>query len=1480
MNGAPSTATRTLASTVRPDRIPLSLAQTRMWFLNRLDPSSAAYHIPLVLGLEGLLDVAALSSAIVDLLERNESLRTRFPDGDAGPHQTVVDVSALPRLFDIDDVAPNSILGHINAFVNDSFDLCADLPIRCRLLRMSDRSHVLVIVAHHIAVDGLSLKPLSRDLIRAYQARRDGAAPDWEPLDVQYADYALWQRAALGDEDDEMSETAIQARFWRKTFATLPDTLNLPTSYPRPHTRAMVGGMVHAHVDPVLTEFLDDLAHSQGATRFMVFHAALAALLSRLTGSCDVTIGTPLSGRTDPRLEELVGMFVNTVALRTTVDLAQPLAELLTRCRDHDLEAFTHGDLPFDRVVELVNPPRTTSHTPLFQVILAFEDDSQFNLDLPGLAVEPLDRGEHAALFDLEFTITADGTTGSPLQLILTYATDIFDEPTARSLVDQFLTMLRAMGSHPATRVGDVDLVTAARAHHLVPCRGAEPSNTPSLRALLDLAVRQAADRDAVCEPDRSISYAELDARSTDLARGLSARSIGPASVVAILVHRSIELQIAIWAVVKTGAAFLPIEPSLPAERIASILSDAHANLVLTTAAAQPGCRDSVTYLRIDETQPMHAYPHHGQEQSLTPREPHPLDTAYLIYTSGSTGRPKGVAVTGAGVANLAEALRTQLPLGMHPRVLNAASPGFDAYVLEMLLALGSLGTLVVSAEALCVGDDLTSFIRRERIDCAFLTPSVLNTVDASDTFLRTVIVGGEQCPRELVDTWAPSTRMFNAYGPTEATVATVVSGPLTTSASWVPIGRPLPGTSAIVLDARLQPVSPGVIGELYLAGVQLAEGYRGLHAQTATHYVADPFGEPGERMYRTGDLARWHHDGQLEYVGRADSQVKIRGLRIELGEIEHTLVDHPGILASVATTREFPGGTVVAAFVVPYPGQRPDPAELRAHCAQRLPEYMVPYRVAVLDELPLTTSGKVDHARLPGTAPGAAVHRAPVTPVQQVIADTFADVLEVARVGLDDDFFELGGNSLSATRLAARLSAALDAAVPVRSVFDHPTVDQLGATLTMLEAGHSPLPEHPVERPERLPLSFAQSRMWFLSRFTDSAAYHIPLFLRLIGRLDVEALRAALADLVDRHEPLRTTYPAPTGQPMQVILPVGEVTPNLPVVDVDAAELDVAIDEFASLGFDLEFSPPFRCRLFRHSNDDHVLAVVLHHIAADGSSMAVLGTDLMHAYQARRRGMPVGWAPLHIQYADHALWQRSALGTVNDAESVLGTQLAHWREVLSGAREVLALPLDRPRPARQSFRGAAIEFDIDALLGERLDELARAHGATVFMLLHTALAVLLAHWSGEHDIVIGTAAAGRGDERLDGMVGMFVNSLVLRCDVPMNVAFNDLLRTVVQSDVDAFDNADIPFEALVDQLRPNRSGAHSPLFQVMLAYQNFRRANLILPDLTVSEVETPVDTTRFDLEFAIFERAGEGDAQRGPRCILSYATDLFDEVT
>ncbi|MFE1269846.1 amino acid adenylation domain-containing protein [Streptomyces sp. NPDC058758] len=1478
--------------------IPLSFSQLRFWFQEELDRGGESPNTSMALRLAARPDTAALREALGDVVARHESLRTVFPVTDGVPRQHVLE--AAPVGLPERRVAERDVEAALAEETGHRFDLKRELPLRAVLLAVgSTGRHVLAITVHHIAIDGWSVAPFLRDLSLAYAARLGGRPPSWDELPVQYVDFTLWQRKGLGSPDDPGSLAAEQLAHWRRALADAPAELPLPTDRPRRGAATHRAGSVPFHLPADGVRPLSALALRHGASTFMVLHAAFAGFLHRIGAGTDVLVGSPVAGRTDVGLDDLVGCFVNTVVVRTDTSGDPDFHELLRRTRRSVVAALDHQDVPFEQVVEAVNPARSADRHPLFRVMLSLQNNAGAVVDLPGLDARLLDYTHRTIVYDLLLDVTeTDGALGGAL----VYARDLFDRATAERLARGFTAFLAQAVAAPELPVGRHELLSPAERHTTLETWNGRATALPadSVPELFRRRAAAAPDATAVVCGGTRLTYAELDARADRLAHRLRRRGAGPERLVAVAADRSADLVVALLAVLRTGAAYLPLDPRNPDDRQRAVLADARPCLILADAStgeragALADGPPGLPLVLVDEPGP--AGPDRDAEAAEPGAWPEPAGdrAAYAMYTSGSTGRPKGVLVTHRNVVALA-ADPCWDEDGGHTRVLAHSPHSFDASTYELWVPLLRGGTVVMVPPGDSSPAALERAVAEGEANSAFLTTALFNLLVAEGNpvlgRLGHVWTGGEQPSAGAVRRMLgdhPGTALTHVYGPTENTAFTTFGrlDPARTADAGTasgtgrdayggrpPIGRPMANTRVYVLDERLRPVPVGVPGELYLAGAGLARGYLGRPGLTAGSFVADPYGGPGGRMYRTGDLVRWTADGELDFLARVDDQVKIRGFRVEPREIEAVLERHPAVARAAVLVREDrPGERALAAYVVPAPGLAGDPApEVAEHARRTLPDYMVPAVVVLPGGLPLTPHGKLDRAALPAPGRGGG-SRPPRTPAERLVCDLFAEVLGVPDVGADDDFFALGGHSLLAVRLVNRLREVLDDGITTRAVFASPTPAGLAARRGTGRSGRGRLRRRP--RGDVLPPSFSQLRFWAQGELAEGAASHtVTTALRLTGPLDAGALSAALGDVVARHESLRTVFPVVDGTPRQRVLEAGPF--SLPVREVPEPETDAAVSAASERAFDLARERPVRAELFARGPEDHVLAVTFHHIAFDGWSAAPFLRDLSSAYAARLRGRAPDLPELPVQYADFTLWQREVLGSTAAPDGVLARQLAHWRGVLDGAPDELALPLDRPRPATATHRAGTVPFRLAPAEHARLTALARRHGASVFMVLHAALAGLLRRLGAGTDVLVGSPVAGRTDSGLDELVGCFVNTVVVRTDVSGDPDFGVLLDRVRSAVLAALEHQDVPFEQVVDAVGPTRSAARHPLFQVMLSLQNNAAGALELPGLHVEALRPGrYRSVPFDLLFDLTESGG------GLEGSLVYALDLFDRAT
>ncbi|MEU9049299.1 amino acid adenylation domain-containing protein [Streptomyces sp. NPDC048384] len=1480
-------------------RLPLSYAQSRMWLLQQLDPASPAYNVCLAIRLRGPLDPGALRTALQGLIDRHEILRTRYPAAEDGTPEQIVDAVAevdfatadLRALPDEERDRRATELARTASAT--AFDLAADHPSRTLLIQHSEQDHALVLTVHHIAWDGGTFNALSRDLSALYRSAATGEPSGLEQLPLQYGDFAHWQHTTWTDE-----RLAEHLDHWRTALVPAPRSLALPTDAPRTARPTAHGDRRFHTFAPDVTDRLTAFTRGAGATPFMVLFAGLSALLHRTTGATDIPIGSAVMNRDLPGLEKLIGNFGNTLALRADLDGDPGFTELVERVRQLCTDGYAHQDMPFDKLVEQLGPERQPGRSVYFDVMLLFLTQGLEGPQLPGVTADWETVHNDTTQFDLSLEAFL---TGGRLRIEATYRSGLFTADTVDRLLRHLETLLAEALAGPELALSQLPLMTPAEQHQVLEDWNATEHPVPvtHLTGLLDEQAARTPHAPALVTDDgrTALDYAELHTRANRLARLLISHGVGPEHLVGVALDRGTDLVVALLAVLKAGAAYVPLDTGYPAERLAFMVEDAAPTLVLTTADTArilpPGVpllllgtdtgmdTDTGTESGTDTTAFDSAELTDADRlQPLRPEHP-----AYVIYTSGSTGRPKGAVVPHAGIVNRLLWMQETYELGPEDRVLQKTPASFDVSVWEFFWPLITGAELVLARPG---GHrdpgHLAELIRDRRVTTAHFVPSMLRVflddpaAGQARGVLRRLVCSGEALPTELAERCAeslPGTELHNLYGPTEAAVD-VTAWPCAegtrSAAGSVPIGRPVWNTRTLVLDAHLRPVPPGIPGELYLGGAQLARGYLHRPGLTADRFVADPYGPSGSRLYRTGDLVRWSAQGALEFLGRADDQVKIRGFRVEPGETEAAVAALPGVSQAAVTVRQDqPGDPRLVAYVVARPGTMLEPLRIRQDLKATLPEHLLPAAVVILDELPLTPNGKLDRAALP--APDLSdltTATAPRTEAEAHLCALFAALLGLPSVGVHDEFFALGGHSVLATRLVARIRAELGAVVPLRAVFDTPTVAALAPLLETPATERRP-ELRPARRPDLVPLSSAQARLWFLHRLEGpSPTYNIHTAVRLTGALDADALRTALHDVVARHEALRTVFPDTDGTPCQRILPAAAVP--FEVVATHPAELDTLLSEAAGYSFALDAEIPVRATLYALAPDEHVLFLLVHHIATDGWSAEPLLRDLETAYAARMRGTRPAWQPLAVQYADYALWQRQLL----DESGVAQSELDYWVRQLEGLPEELQLPADRPRPAVAGYRAGAVDFTLDAELHRRLRDLAAETGGTVFMAFQAALAVLLGRLGAGDDIPLGTPVAGRGDAGLDDLVGLFVNTLVLRTDISGDPTFRTLLARVRETDVDAYAHQDLPFERLVDALAPTRSMGRHPLFQVMLAHQQAPEETRDFAGLTLGELRVDFYTAKTDLAFHVFERP-DGDGITGA---LVFSRDLYDHET
>ena len=1474
-------------------RAPLSFAQQRLWFLDQLEPGSSTYNVPRALRLDGALDADALRRALEEIVDRHESLRTVFRSEAGELWQAVEGSRSVPLpLTDLSELPEGAAEARAMVLAEEEaerpFDLSQGPLLRASLLRLGSRSHILLLSLHHIVSDAWSTGVLFGELAALYEAFSNGRPSPLPDLPVQYADFALWQRDWL---QGEVLEELL--RYWRGRLEGAGAPLELPTDLPRPARQTFRGAVRSRLLPRDLRDALERLGQAESATLFMTMLTAFQTLLLRYTDQEDIVVGSPIANRSRSEIEGSIGFFTNTLVLRSDLSGDPTFREALQRVREVALGAYAHQDLPFEKLVEDLRPDRDLGRNPLFQVMVSLQNVVQQTRSLAGLTLTPLEVERTSAKFELSLFL---GERPEGLICVLEYNTDLFLPSSVERMLGHFQTLLEAVVENPDRPLSRLPILSPSERLEVVAAGRGPERAFPVGRCLPDLfevQVERGPDAAAILCGDTSWTYRELDERANRVARMLIASGVGVETPVGLCVERSEDMYAGLLGILKAGGAYVPLDPSYPAASLTGMLEDSKAPVLLTQRSLREKVPSGATrVLTLDDAS---GFPAEGVGALRGTIRPD--NAAYVIYTSGSTGRPKGVAGSHRSSLNRFAWMWEAHPFAAGERCCQKTALSFVDSIWEIFgPLLKGIPTVVIPDATVRDPRELARSLSGHGVTRIVLVPSLLRAIldlpaDSTGGLqgLKLWVSSGEALPEELLARFRssfPNAILLNLYGSSEvAADATAYDASGSDAVDrFVPIGRAIANTQVVVVDRQGEPVPFGVPGDIRLGGANLARGYHARPDRTAERFVPDPFApEPGQRLYVTGDLGRMREDGNVTYLGRRDHQVKVRGHRVEPGPVEALLSSHPGVReCAVVARKDATEGNRLIAYVSAAGAAAPEPEELRAFLKERLPEFMIPSLFVRIEALPRKPNGKLDRSALPDPT-GTDVLRetsyvAPRTAVEEQLASLWSEVLEVERIGTRADFFALGGHSLLGAQLLSRVRSVFGVDLPMRALFESPTLaglaERIGRARGAGRRAEDP-PFRPVDRAGKVPLSAAQKRMWFLDQLDPgNPAYNIRRAHRLVGPLDAEMLRRALDAVVARHEVLRARFTSEDGSAAQVIDPPGPV--SLPIANLTgvgesekAAEVRRRMAEEGERGFRLAQEPPFRVSLLRLAPAEYVLLMTLHHIAGDAWSMAVFYRELSAYYEAFAAGRSPSLPDLPIQYADFATWQAERV-----RGELLEDQLAYWRGQLTGAPPLLALPSDRPRPARRSFQGGRWSLSFPTALARQLTALSRKEGVTLYMTLLASYAVLLSASGGGEDLVIGSPTAGRQRLETEGLIGLFVQTLAMRADLSGNPTFREVLARTRQTVLGAFENQDVPFERIVDDLQPERSLSHNPIFQAWFVLQMAAPQSLRLPGITVAPIEMDSSRVRHDLQLSLWPSPG------GLAGSIEYSRDLFDPGT
>ena len=1479
---------------------PLSFAQQRLWFLNQLDGLDATYNMPSAIELLGPLDSIVLKDVFDEICRRHEALRTNFVTIDGQAFQIIRESRETElSVINLEELIPNKQQEEYQrlalAVCHAPFDLEHDHLLRLKLVRFSQERYILLLVVHHIVSDGWSNgNVLLKEICALYDAFSRGAVSPLLPLPIQYADFAQWQRQLL---DGPRSDVLV--KYWKNKLKGIPSLVELPTDYPRPLRQGYAGKTTYFTIDSDRLQSLKLLGKPIGASLFVVLQAVFCTLIARYSRQTTVVIGSPIANRTTIELEQLIGFFVNTLVLRTDVDPDTSFTKLLTHVRDNFLEAYQHQDLPFERLVEAVDPERNPSFSPLFQVMLILQNQNEERdgLRIGNLRLNAVPIAANTAMFDLTLKFEEQS---EQLFAELEYNTDLFKVSTIQRLIEHFENIIDEVIQNPNQKISALCLSSDAELKRLTLDFNHTNKKYPKQKSICDLFEEQAIrypDRIAVLFETEQISFGELNARASHLASYLKNQGATTETLVGLCVERSILLIVGLLGILKSGAAYVPIDPSYPKNRIKDMVDTAHIRLIVAQRTTQPlFALDPVDVVCMDSDWELIKRAS-ASDFLATRNKIHGDNLAYVIFTSGSTGKPKGVQITHGALHNFLETMLEKPGLNRDSTLLAVTTISFDIAALELYLPLISGARIaLVPKETAGDGHALVKLLFATQATALQATPAtwrlLFASVEPSQLMLEQALCGGEALSAELAERLLKSkAEVWNVYGPTETTIWSTrnqlrsndINGHSNPS-----IGRPIANTVIFIIDPSLDTTPLGIPGDLYIGGLGLSRGYLNEPGLTAERFIPSPFSlTPGQRIYQTGDVARFLENGDIEYIGRSDFQVKVRGFRIELGEIESVLAQHPQVKNAVAVCQVSNQDHVTLnAFVEikNISGQQSSDiqdltAVLRSLIAAQLPSYMLPSNIAVLEHLPLTPNGKIDRKALPHikSLSSQKQYIGPRNEHEQRIEQLWSKVLNTERIDIHDNFFTLGGHSLLALQIITKIRDAFLVDIPVQALFDHPTIALLAEFLSSnhqtIKKLSPPILAQTEEQRRVSVLSYSQKRLWFLDQLEGlNSNYHISTALELLGKINVDALNAALVKIVARHEILRTIYTQADGEPSAVVVAAPRSLLEINRLEVSSQQhQDVQkwLVDKNTKPFDLSKDIPIRADLLELNKNHWALAITLHHIAADEASMLVLQRELLALYQAGLENLPDRLTPLKVQYADFAAWQQHWLNPDS-----LNTQLDYWKKTLAGSPTLLNLPTDKPRPAIQGYRGRALVFYVDQSLTQQLKALCAANDVTLFMGLFACYATLLGKHCDTHDLVIGTPVTNRNRSELNALIGLFVNTLPIRVLHKPQSSTVELLALIRKTMLDGLANQDTPFEAIVDATHPERSLSHAPIFQTMFVLQNAIEESIDHADLKMLPLEAEASSTKFDLTLAIQLESNS------LRCSFEYNIELFDEST